>query len=232
MGLTVEEVVDAGQRDIEHLDNWTLWRRCTENRVYRSDLCQPLFEMLASRGVWQTPTLAAAAEIATIGTPASNISPDQIAYAGKSLKAMWAGNQSLGGTTPDAIRIMRTRAEVGARVTSDMAKAGVRILAGCDGIIAGFCLHDELAAMVRGGMTPLAALQAATINPARYFGLEQTAGSVASGRMADLVLLDENPLADIANVRRIRGVIVAGRFLDREALDQVLVRVKEAARQQ
>src|SRR5262245_10110393 len=74
MGLTVEEVVDAGQRDIEHLDNWTLWRRCTENRVYRSDLCQPLFEMLASRGVWQTPTLAAAAEIATIGTPASNIS--------------------------------------------------------------------------------------------------------------------------------------------------------------
>jgi alpha-D-ribose 1-methylphosphonate 5-triphosphate diphosphatase PhnM len=231
MGLTVEEVVDAGQRDIEHLDNWTLWRRCSENRVYRSDLCQPLFEMLASRDVWQTPTLAAAAEIATIGTPASNISPDQIAYAGKSLKAMWAGNQSLGGTTPEAIRIMRSRGEVGARVTSDMAKAGVRILAGCDGLIAGFCLHDELAAMVRGGMTPLAALQTATINPARYFGLEQTAGSVASGRRADLVLLDDNPLADIASVRHIRGVIIAGRLLDREALDKALAGVKAASQQ-
>jgi len=231
MGLTVEEVVDAGQRDIEHLDNWTLWRRCTENRVYRSDLCQPLFEMLASRGVWQTPTLAAAAEIATIGTPASNIRPDQIAYAGKSLKAMWAGNQSLGGTTPEAIRIMRSRGEVGARVTSDMAKAGVRILAGCDGLIAGFCLHDELAAMVRGGMTPLAALQTATINPARYFGLEQTAGSVASRRRADLVLLDDNPLADIASVRHIRGVIIAGRLLDREALDKALAGVKAASQQ-
>jgi imidazolonepropionase-like amidohydrolase len=127
---------------------------------------------------------------------------------------------------------MRTRAEVGARVTSDMANAGVRILAGCDGMIAGFCLHDELAAMVRGGMTPLAALQTATINPARYFGLEQTAGSVASGRRADLVLLDENPLANIASVRRIRGVIVAGRFLGREALDKVLAGVKRAARQQ
>jgi hypothetical protein len=83
------------------------------------------------------------------GTVEANISADQIAYAGKSLKAMWAGNQSLGGTTPEAIRIMRTRADVGARVTSDMARAGVRILAGCDGTIAGFCLHDELAAMAR-----------------------------------------------------------------------------------
>jgi imidazolonepropionase-like amidohydrolase len=195
-------------------------------------LCQSLFALLASRGVWQTPTLTAAAEVATIGTPASNISSDQIAYAGKPLKAMWAGNQSLGGTSPDAIRIMRTRAEVGAHVTSDMAKAGVLILAGCDGMIAGFCLHDELAAMVRGGMTPSAALQTATINPASYFGLEQTAGSVASGRSADLVLLDENPLADIASVRRIRCVIVAGRLLDRQALDKMLAEVKSAARQQ
>jgi hypothetical protein len=229
MGLTIEEVIDAGQRDIEHLDNWTLWRRCTENRVYRPDLCQPLFEMLADRGIWQTPTLVAAAELVTIGTPASNISPDQIAYAGKSLKAMWAGNQSLGGTTPEAIRIMRTRSEVGARVTGDMAKAGVRILAGCDGMIAGFCLHDELADMVRGGMTPLAALQTATLNPARYFGLQQTAGSIASGHTADLVLLDANPLTDITNVGRIRGVVVAGRLLDRAELDKLLAQVKIAA---
>ena len=62
-----------------------------------------------------------------------------------------------------------------------MAKAGVGILAGCDTMIAGFCVHDELEAMVRGGMTPLAALQTATVNPARYFGLEQTAGSIAPG---------------------------------------------------
>jgi imidazolonepropionase-like amidohydrolase len=86
--------------------------------------------------------------------------------------------------------------------------------------------------MVRGGMTPLAASQTATINPARHFGLEQTAGNVASGRRADLVLLDENPLADIASVRRIRSVMVAGRLLEREALDKMLAQVKKAARQQ
>jgi imidazolonepropionase-like amidohydrolase len=96
-------------------------------------------------------------------------------------------------------------------------------------MIAGFCVHDELAAMVRGGMPPLAALQTATLNPARYFGIEQTAGSVARGRRADLVLLEANPLSDIGNVRRIRAVIVAGRLLDRRALDETLAQAKAAA---
>jgi imidazolonepropionase-like amidohydrolase len=98
-------------------------------------------------------------------------------------------------------------------------------------MIAGFCVGDELAAMVYGGMTPLAALQTATLNPARYFGLQQTAGSVASGHSADLVLLDANPLSDIANVGHIRAVVVAGRFLDRTELDKLLAQVKIAAAQ-
>ena len=98
-------------------------------------------------------------------------------------------------------------------------------------MIAGFCVHDELATMVRAGMTPLAALQTATINPARYLGREMTLGTIAPGRSADLVLLDANPLEDIANLRRIRAVITAGRFLDRSALDQLLTQAKAAAQQ-
>lgn len=112
-----------------------------------------------------------------------------------------------------------------------MANAGVGILAGCDMMIAGFCVPDELDAMVRGGMTTLAALQTATLNPARYFDLEQTLGSVAPGRTANLVLLDANPLIDIAHVRRVRAVVLAGRFLDRKELDNVLAQVKIAAAQ-
>ena len=99
-------------------------------------------------------------------------------------------------------------------------------------MIAGFCVHDELEAMVRGGMTPGAALQTATINPARYFGLQQTAGSVASGRRADLVMLDANPLTDIANVRKIRAVLVAGRLIDRSDLDRTLAEVKRVVAEQ
>jgi imidazolonepropionase-like amidohydrolase len=185
--------------------------------------------MVARRSVWSTPTLAAFSEIAVIGTPASSVSADRMVYASKSLRAMWAGNQSL--ATADAARFLKANAEVGAAVTRDMANAGVGILAGCDGMIAGFCVHDELAAMVRGGMTPLAALQTATLNPARYFGL-QTAGNVASGHRADSVLLDANPLTDIANVGRIHAVVVAGRLLDRTELDKLRAQVQIATVQQ
>jgi imidazolonepropionase-like amidohydrolase len=229
LGLTVEQVIDAGQGDIEHLSNWQLWRPCSGGAEYRPAACAPFFEMLARRGIWQTPTLGAASELATIGTPASAVSADHMAYVGKSLRDMWAGNQAL-FATPEVVRVFKANAKVAAAVTRDMATAGVGILAGCDTMIAGFCVHDELEAMVRGGMTPLAALQTATVNPARYFGLQQTAGSIASGHRADLVLLDANPLTDITNVGHIRAVVVAGRFLDRQELDRLLAQVRDAAR--
>ncbi len=228
LGLTAEQVIDAGQGDIEHLPN-QLWRRCSGGTTYHPEACRPFFEMLARRGVWQTPTLMAMSEIVTIGTAASMLKADRLAYAGKSLRAFWAGNQTLAG--PDTARILKADAEVGAVVAKDMAQAGVGILAGCDSMIAGFCVHDELAAMVRGGMTPLAALQTATLNPARYFGLQQKAGSVAPGKAADLVLLDGNPLTDITHVQHIRAVVVAGQFLDRKKLDKLLAQVRMAARQ-
>jgi imidazolonepropionase-like amidohydrolase len=96
-------------------------------------------------------------------------------------------------------------------------------------MISGFCLHDELRAMVRGGMTPLAALQTATLNPAKYFNIQQTAGGVAAGERADLVLLNANPLTDINNVARIQAVVLAGRLLDRNDLDRILADVKAKA---
>lgn len=230
--VTIQEGVDAGMVSIEHLsEDGRVWKACSGGAQYRPDACRPFFEMLARRGVWQTPTLIALAELPVIGTPASAISRDQLAYANKAFLEMHAGNQRLFVKQPEVLGILKNLAEVGKVVTRDMAAAGVGILAGCDAMIAGFCVHDELALMVSGGMTPLAALQAATVNPARSLAREMTLGSVAAGRSADLVLLDANPLEDIANVRRIRAVVAAGRFLDRSALDQLLTQAKAAARQ-
>ena len=166
-----------------------------------------------------------------IGTPASAISRDQLAYANKAFLETHAANQSFFVKQPEIVDIMKNLADVAKVVTRDMTAAGVGILAGCDAMIAGFCVHDELAAMVAAGMTPQAALQTATINPARYLGREMTLGTIAVGKSADLVLLDGNPLEDIANVRRIRAVVSAGRFLDRAALDRLLVQAKAAALQ-
>lgn len=230
--VTIQEGIDAGMVTIEHMsEDGRVWKACSGGAQYRPDACRPFFEMLARRRVWQTPTLVASSELAVIGTPASAISRDQLAYANKTFLEMHAGNQSFFLKRPEIVGILKNLADVAKVVTRDMAAAGVDILAGCDAMIAGFCVHDELAAMVAGGMKPAAALQTATVNPARYLGREMTLGAIAAGRSADLVLLDANPLEDITNVRRIRAVITAGRFLDRRALDRLLTQAKTAAQQ-
>src|SRR5207237_9139882 len=119
-----------GQGDIEHLINLDLWKSCSGGPEYKADACRPLWERMAHRNIWSGPTLAALAEVATIGTPASNLGPDRLAYATRSIRAMWAGNQSASNAAAVA-RMLRQGAEVGAVVTKDMANAGVGILAGC-----------------------------------------------------------------------------------------------------
>jgi Amidohydrolase family len=230
--VTIQEGIDAGMLTIEHMsEDGRVWKTCSGGAQYRPDACRPFFEMLARRRVWQTPTLVALSELAVIGTAASSISRDQLAYANKRFLEFHAANQSFFLKRPEIVGIFNNLAEVAKVVTRDMAAADVGILAGCDGMIAGFCVHDELATMVAGGMTPAAALQTATVNPARYLGREMTLGTIAAGGSADLVLLDANPLEDIANVRRIRAVFTAGRFLDRSALDQLLTQARAAAQQ-
>src|SRR5437667_332572 len=85
LALTAEEAIGAGQRDIEHLSNMSLWKPCSGGSTYRPEACRPFFEMLARRGVWQTPTLVAMTELMTVGTPASAIGADRLAYASRSL---------------------------------------------------------------------------------------------------------------------------------------------------
>jgi imidazolonepropionase-like amidohydrolase len=85
--------------------------------------------------------------------------------------------------------------------------------------------------MVEGGMTPSAALQTATINPAKFLHLDETRGTVTVGKRADLVLLDANPLTDISNVRRINAVVLGERLFRRVDLDKLLAQARVAAAQ-
>jgi imidazolonepropionase-like amidohydrolase len=102
-------------------------------------------------------------------------------------------------------------------VVGMMNRAGVRFISGTDTanpyVFPGFSLHDELALLVQAGLTPAEALRTATINPAKYFDMEKSLGTVEKGKMADLVLLDANPLTDINNTRKIAAVISGGRYL-------------------
>lgn len=118
------------------------------------------------------------------------------------------------------------RDRVAIAIARTLHDAGVPLLAGTDApmpnLWPGSSLHDELGLLVEAGLTPAEALRAATLAPARFLGAEGDIGTIAIGKRADLVLLEENPLADIAAMRRIRAVALRGRWLDRAALDALL----------
>jgi imidazolonepropionase-like amidohydrolase len=116
-------------------------------------------------------------------------------------------------------------------------KAGVPFLAGTDTppgvyIFPGFSLHEELQRFVAAGFTPLEALQTATLNPARFFHMEDRLGAIENGKFADLVFLDANPLDDIRNTQKVSGVILNGRFFSRNDLQKMLQGVEESAKKE
>jgi imidazolonepropionase-like amidohydrolase len=121
-----------------------------------------------------------------------------------------------------AIAYFRDMSAQSLTVIRHMLRLGNSFLAGCDGGVPGFCLHDELQALNDAGLSPLQAIQAATINPARFLGRDAMQGTVEVAKRADLVLLDENPLSDIRNSRRISGVVARGRLFSKAEIDEML----------
>lgn len=107
----------------------------------------------------------------------------------------------------------------------------IPIMAGTDTPIffltPGRSLHQELALLVEVGLTPLEALKTATLNPAKYFEMENELGRIKENMWADMIILKENPLENIENTRNIEAVFKQGKYLDRKALDGLLVRSKQ-----
>ncbi len=95
-----------------------------------------------------------------------------------------------------------------------------------EGASVGFLAHADLATYVAEGLTPGEALRSATLNPAKFLRATDSLGTVAIGKLADLVLLDANPLIDIANTAAIRAVVANGRYFDRAALDRLLAELQ------
>ncbi len=119
-------------------------------------------------------------------------------------------------------------------VVNAMHRAGIPFLAGTDTssgvyVFPGFSLHEELQRFVAAGFTPMEALQTATLNPAKFLGMEDRVGTIEKGKLADLVLLDANPLDDIRNTQKIAAVVVNGRYFSRADLDKMLAGVEAAA---
>jgi imidazolonepropionase-like amidohydrolase len=138
------------------------------------------------------------------------------------------------GATPDEFTLRTNLMQASLRIVGKMRAAGVGILAGTDTtapyVFPGSSLHDELALLVQAGLTPMEALQAATKLPAEFLGKSQTQGTIEQGKLADLVLLDANPLTDIHNTQKINAVFLRGQLLDRPKLDAILDSVERFAK--
>jgi len=143
------------------------------------------------------------------------------------LQSKWLkANNYIRGTTPDRVSYLNKIAEFNIRLVKAFKKAGVPMVAGTDsgtsGVVWGFSLHDEIELLVEAGLTTEEALISATRLPATWLGIEDKVGTVEVGKYADLVLLDANPLDNISNTRKISGVFVNGRWLDRPTINAML----------
>jgi imidazolonepropionase-like amidohydrolase len=133
--------------------------------------------------------------------------------------------------TPERRAALVPYFQTGLKHVREMREAGVRLMTGSDvavlNIFPGESLHEELRLFVDSlGMRPLEALESATRRPAEWLGLADSVGTIAPGKVADLVLLDADPLIDIRNTRRIAGVVLRGRLFGRAELDALLASVK------
>jgi hypothetical protein len=185
-----------------------------------------LSRLFAKNNTWQVPTLLVQHTYAFVNPYELHDSPG-VRYVRASTVNGWIERLN-------SFRKMRDEKDMEAQKRSYqqeiqlvqmMRRSGVRFMIGTDAETfypAGFGLHTELGLFVSSGFSSLEALQAATINPSVYFGKTTDFGTVEVGKVADLVILEANPLDDIRNTERIAGVVTGGRYLDRQELDRLL----------
>jgi imidazolonepropionase-like amidohydrolase len=198
--------------------------------TYNAEKAATLFAALRKNNTWVTPTLASL-DI-TAHPELWRTDDPQLLFVPAAKAKEWRNSVHDTRMKQYAASLGRQTANDW-KLTEELHRAGVSLLVGSDSldpfVFPGQSLHKELAEFVRAGFTPAEALQAATRGAAEFLGRERDFGTVETGKIADLVLLDANPLEDIANVRKVFAVIRNGQYLDKAALDSMLTKAKTAA---
>lgn len=243
--VTLVDLIQAHQRSIEHgrlflfecstvamqlkqqsmrngLINSDVWREILQNQD--PELCQQKMRAMAEARVWWSPTLLTLQLGAKAADPAFRQDP-RLSQVPWLLRTLWQadadGMQNRGADQQG--RPVHTELLALAQQQLKLAVAlGVPIMAGTDNpdsfVFAGSGLIDELALYTQAGLTPLQALQSATLWPAQYAGVEATAGTVEAGKDANLLLLSANPLQQIQALRQVEGLVLAGHWYDKPQL--------------
>jgi imidazolonepropionase-like amidohydrolase len=206
-----------------------------ERRLYDTRdpaVCAETVEAYRRNGVAEDPTLVGYHHVVNAKKILSDTTSMRLVP--QAIRRNWQNrmDSEMGQMIQSVLRPLVALQSENVRLLND---AGILLLAGTDvgipTLVPGISLHEELVLLVEAGLTPLQALRAATLNSARVLGLADSLGTIESGKLADLVLLEANPLADINNTQRIRAVVANGRLYRRADLDRLLVEV-EALNQQ
>lgn len=200
---------------------------------YDKDACRKLMLSMADRDVHYIPTLVTR-RFDVLAAFREYRDDPLLAYIDPATRQNWARDAANYAALDPASRVALYRFLLhSAALTGEAYRVGVPILVGSDSpdsyIFPGFSYHLEMEMLAEAGMPPLAILKAATVEAARFSKEESDYGSLAPGRVADLLILDADPLLDISNSRRVEAVIAAGRLWDRAALDGLLAQVRTLA---
>jgi len=247
--VRASEMSNAGQKSFEHLIGIFEGASPLEDEflkgskgpgkflaTYDPARAAKLFELLAKNQTWQCPTLVweRGGNLIDEADFGHDIRAKYVPAYWKDVTWKRFTDQIVHEFNTDDRFTRKRFVEKELEVVKAMQRAGISFLAGTDTppgvyIFPGFSLHEELQRFVAAGFTPFEALQTATINPAKFFGMQDRLGTVERGKLADIVLLDANPLDDIRNTQKISGVIVGGRYFSRKDLDEMLAGVEKAA---
>ncbi|WP_223668940.1 amidohydrolase family protein [Kangiella shandongensis] len=185
-------------------------------------------EMTKKNGTWVIPNLSNLERIAAQGRSLDAVrNLPSFKYVHPLMQDKWlTSNQYNKGTSPKRVAYFDKLVGFHVKLVKAFKEAGVPMVAGTDagtsGIVWGYSLHDELALLVDAGLTTEEALASATRLAATWLEIDDKIGTVEEGKLADLVLLDENPLLDINNTKKISGVFVNGRWVHKGDIDVML----------
>ena len=226
----VYHALESGQSSIEHLDNYVETVGGPDS-ASEARIAQVVSATCAAHA-WTVPTLALWETFLGTEDPDMLASRPELRYVPQAWRANWAQQLSqMRRNAPPAEQRLSTLA-LRRRILKALQTAGCPIAFGTDSpqlySVPGFSIHREMRSMSSAGLTPQQILSAGTRQVARYYSAEQEFGSVAVGQRADLILLNGNPLDDLANVGRRAGAMVNGRWLPEAEIQARLERIAAA----
>ena len=226
--------IEMGQETFDHLDGYVEALNGDAGPVDDARLAD-VVRRTREAGAWVVPTMALWEVLYGTANLDSLRAYPELRYVPRQQVEGWtnAFRQRIASPQFNAVASANV-VENRVRILGALHRGGARILMGTDApqqfSVPGFSLHRELRHMSRAGMSPFAILASGTRSVGEYFRAQDSFGTVAPGQRADLVLLQANPLADVANVSRIAGVMARGRWLPREEIDAGLERIAAAYR--